>query len=130
MLCFSRALAFGAAVLVTLFSAIPVHAQVASDTVVVWTRPASSHLLPPPHPLPAPVRAAELSLKRHLLVGAGVGAVLGAIGGIIAYQRSPSCCYEADGGLRWAVPVYTIALGATVGTGAGLVVYGLRRAAQ
>jgi hypothetical protein len=45
----------------------------------------------------------------------------------VSYAHSPSCCYGANGDLRWAVPVYTTVVGALAGGAGGGAVYLGRR---
>jgi hypothetical protein len=86
-------------------------------------RPAESSGRLSPRPWPdADSTAKKLSLKHHMLVGAGVGAVAGYAIGVYSRNNS-SECYDCFCCPSWTIPVFGAVAGAAVGTVIGWFVY-------
>ena len=121
------AVALGQAIVVPL----PLLAQRRATLTVGLTTTAQNHESQPaesdrrdsPRPWPdTDSSAKKLSVKRHMLVGAGVGAAAGAAIGVYSRNHSSDCndCFCCPSS---TIPVFGAVAGAAVGTVIGWLVY-------
>ena len=85
--------------------------------------PVESHRELSPRPWPgADSTARKLSLGRHMLIGAGVGAAAGYGIGVYSRNHSSDCndCFCCP---SWTIPVFGAVAGAAVGTVIGWLTY-------